>query len=130
VTTRPQETAAWLYLINTVLLTVHEIDSAYWHEWQLLRIPGGIQLFLLLHLPLLGIVLYGFWCVVQWRRWARTFSYGLALVGIGAVTLHTVLMAVGNPQFRQPVSLAVLAGILIVSGVQMVVVSRLSEASN
>jgi hypothetical protein len=111
-------------------LTVHEIDSAFWHEWQLLRIPGGVQLFLLLHLPLLGIVLYGFWCVVLWRRWARAFSYGLALVGIGAVTLHSVLMAAGNPEFRQPVSLAVLAGILIVSGVQIVVVSRLSGSSS
>jgi hypothetical protein len=38
----------WAYLTNATLLCVHEIDSAYWHEWSLFGIPGGIQLFLTL----------------------------------------------------------------------------------
>ena len=25
----------WLYLVNSVLLINHEIESAYWHEWKL-----------------------------------------------------------------------------------------------
>ena len=54
----------WLYSANAVLLVVHEIDSAYWHEWSLLGLPGGIQFFLVLHLPLLAIVLWGFRQVV------------------------------------------------------------------
>ncbi len=49
----------WLYLTNAVLLINHEIDSAYWKEWELFRLPGGIAGFLLLHFPLLFIVLYG-----------------------------------------------------------------------
>lgn len=27
--------AAWLYLANATVLITHEIDSAYWHEWEL-----------------------------------------------------------------------------------------------
>jgi hypothetical protein len=27
----------WLYLVNSVLLINHEIDSAYWKEWDLFR---------------------------------------------------------------------------------------------
>src|SRR5512146_2873166 len=36
-----------LYASAFLLLIVHEIDSAYWHEWNLFGIPGGIQAFLL-----------------------------------------------------------------------------------
>jgi len=111
-------------LINTVLLTVHEIDSAYQHEWRLLRLPGGIDAFLLVHVPLLGLVLYGFWRIVEWRAGARAFSCALAVVGIGAVALHTTLMAAGNPEFRQPMSVAVLGAVLAASIVQLAVTLR------
>ena len=30
----------WLYLTNAVLLINHEIDSAYWKEWELFKLPG------------------------------------------------------------------------------------------
>ncbi len=121
--------AAWLYLANTVLLTVHEIDSAYWHEWELLHIPGGSQAFLLLHVPLLAVVFYGFWRVILWQPGARAFSISVAAIGIGAFSLHVILILVGNPQFRQPVSLAVLAGVLAVSCMQLVVVWLLPRES-
>jgi len=121
---RSRDTAAWLYLINTVLLTVHEIDSAYWHEWQLLRLPGGIDMFLLVHIPILGVVLYGFRRVVLWQQGARAFSYVLAAMGITAFSLHMILIAAGLPGFREPVSLAVLAAVLALSGLQILVVSR------
>lgn len=32
----------WLYLLNAAALITHEIDSAYWREWELF----GIQVFL------------------------------------------------------------------------------------
>ena len=48
----------WLYLVNAVLLINHEIDSAYWKEWQLFRLPGGIEGFLLLQFPLLCLFIY------------------------------------------------------------------------
>ena len=50
----------WLYLLNCALLFSHEIDSAYWQEWDLFGLPGGIQLFLVLNLLLLVVALYGF----------------------------------------------------------------------
>ncbi|MHA1463081.1 MAG: DUF6713 family protein, partial [Candidatus Heimdallarchaeota archaeon] len=27
----------WLYMVNAVLLILHEIDSAYWKEWELFK---------------------------------------------------------------------------------------------
>ena len=48
-----------VYLVNTTLRICHEIDSAYWREWELFHIPGGPIAFVVLHLPLVAFVLYG-----------------------------------------------------------------------
>lgn len=47
------------YLANSVLLINHEIDSVYWREWELFKLPGGPTGFLLLHFPLLFLILFG-----------------------------------------------------------------------
>jgi hypothetical protein len=41
------ELLLWLYLVNAVLLINHEIDSAYWKEWELFKLPGSISGFLI-----------------------------------------------------------------------------------
>lgn len=121
---RGQGLAVWLYLSNAVLLTVHEIDSAYWHEWDLFRLPGGNQMFLLLHLPLLALVLDGFRRVVTWQAGAKAYSLALAAAGLFAFGIHVSFIALGHPEFRQPTSLGVLVAILILSLAQMTVVVR------
>jgi hypothetical protein len=113
-----QGPVVWTYLANATLLFVHEIDSAYWHEWSLFGIPGGAQLFLLLHVPLLALVLDGFRRVVLWRRGARAYSLALAAAGISAFAIHGVFLVSGHPEFRQPVSLGILGALLVVSVVQ------------
>jgi hypothetical protein len=35
-------------LLNLALLITHEIDSAFWKEWNLFGLPGGVQEFLAL----------------------------------------------------------------------------------
>ena len=55
----------WIYLINATLLITHEIDSAYWREWEMFRLPGGVNAFLVIHLPLVLIVLLGLVLVVK-----------------------------------------------------------------
>lgn len=48
-----------LYILNAALLILHEIESAYEKEWEILKLPGKITGFLLLHIPLLFILFYG-----------------------------------------------------------------------
>jgi hypothetical protein len=105
----------WLYLINSVLLIDHEIDSAYWKEWELFRLPGGITGFLLFHIPLLFIILYGMALVVRHSCWAYVFSLLLCLGGFFAVAAHGWFLKKGRPQFSNPISKFILATILIVS---------------
>ena len=114
-----------LYLLNLTLLATHEIDSAYWHEWEMFRLPGGIQLFLILHLPLLAIFFYGLIQVAQSARYAKAFSYLLAGVGLFAFAIHMAFLVLDYPQFRSPVSVALLFAILAVSIAQIAAVRRL-----
>jgi hypothetical protein len=108
-----------LYLLNLTLLVTHEIDSAYWHEWEMFHLPGGIQLFLILHLFLLAIFFYGLVQVAQSGHYAKAFSYLLAGVGIFAFAIHMAFLVLGYPQFRSLVSVGLLFAILAVSIAQI-----------
>ena len=116
--------AVWLYLLNCALLFSHEIDSAYWQEWNLFGLPGGIQLFLVLNLLLLVVALYGFKQVVLGGRGRRFFPLLLAGAGLFAFGIHTVFLLAGHPEFKLPASLGLLALILLVSLAQGFVTLR------
>jgi hypothetical protein len=111
----------WLYLLNSVLLINHEIDSAYWKEWELFKLPGGITGFLLLHFPLLIFVLYGLVLVSRQSPVGLVFSLILCLGGIFAFSIHTYFLKKGRNEFDTPISKFMLAAVLIVSVVQFIV---------
>jgi hypothetical protein len=109
------EALFWLYLANAVLLINHEIDSAYWKEWDLFRLPGGIGGFLLLHFPLLFIILYGLAAVAREHPSALWFSLLLGFGGIVAFSIHTYFLKKGRHEFDHPVSKLILWATLLVS---------------
>jgi len=108
----------WLYIVNSVLLIVHEIDSAYWQEWKLFKLPGGISFFLVIHLPLVFLILYGLAQLQQNTPAGYAISMILAAAGIFAFTIHMVFMAKGNREFKTPLSISILIASLAVSIIQ------------
>ncbi len=115
------EIVYWLYFSNAVLLINHEIDSAYWKEWELIGLGGGITLFLVLHFPMIALVLYG---LVEMHQ--RTFaglvvSLVMSAIGIIAFSLHVYFLARGREQFRKAISIIILTLTLAVSAFQMVI---------
>ena len=50
------------YILNAMLLLLHEIESAYEKEWEILKLPGKITGFLLMHIP---IILLLFWGLIE-----------------------------------------------------------------
>jgi chromate transport protein ChrA len=111
----------WLYLANAVLLITHEIDSAYWQEWKMFGIPGGVNGFLILHLPLVFLVLYGLVLVFQQAFSGLIFSLLLSFAGIFAFIVHTLFIKLGREEFRTPLSLGILIASFIVSLAQAAV---------
>ena len=111
----------WLYMANSILLINHEIDSAYWKEWELFKIPGGITGFLLVHFPLLFFVLYGLVLVSSGSASGLIFSLILCMSGIFAFVIHAYFLKKGRKEFDKPVSKIILTLIVFVSVFQLVV---------
>ena len=111
----------WLYLINAILLINHEIDSAFWKEWELFKLPGGIGGFLILHFPLLFLILYGLVLVSQQSFLGLIVSLILSAGGIFAFCIHTVFIRKGRHEFNTPISWFILTLMLGVSTVQAAV---------
>ena len=111
----------WLYMVNAVLLINHEIDSAYWKEWELFHLPGGITGFLLIHFPLLLFVLYGLVLVSRHSFAGLIFSLILSCGGAFAFGIHTYFLKKGRSEFDTPMSKLILLSTLNVSIVQFIV---------
>jgi hypothetical protein len=108
-------TLLWLYITNATLLITHEIDSAFWKEWELFRLPGGISGFLLLHLPMIFFILLGLVWILRQSIAGLIMSLVLAGGGLFAFCIHTHFLRRGRPEFRSSVSVAILIGTLITS---------------
>jgi hypothetical protein len=114
------EVVKWLYLINAIILINHEIDSAFWKEWELFKMRGGISGFLLLHFPLLFLILYGL--IAVWLKYATGlyFSLLLSCAGIVAFLIHAFFIKRGHKEFRTSMSIFILSSALVVSLAQLV----------
>jgi len=108
-------------MINSILLINHEIDSAYWKEWEIFKIPGGIIGFLLLHFPLLFFVLYGLVLVSSGSSSGLIFSLILCLSGIFAFVIHAYFLKKGRREFDKPISKIILTLVVFASVFQLVV---------
>ncbi len=109
------EFLTWLYIINATLLITHEIDSAFWKEWELFRLPGGISGFLLIHLPIVLFIMLGLMWVLHQSTAGLIMSLVLAGGGLFAFGIHTYHLQRGRPEFRTIISIAILIGTLITS---------------
>ena len=98
-----------VYLVNAVLLIVHEIDSAYWKEWKLFGLGGGIDCFLLAHLPLL---------VARASYGGLFYSMLVSLAGIVCFVLHDSFSRRGHKEFDTTISQLILIGTLVASALQ------------
>ena len=105
----------WLYLVNTTLLILHEMDSAYWKEWELFHLPGEIGGFLLLHFPVYILGLYGLVLVWQGKTAGLIFSLVISAAGIFAFCIHTYFMRKDHKAFNTLISKLILDALLGVS---------------
>ncbi len=124
VTARLKRNLSRLYLCNATVLITHEIESAYWKEWNLFGMPGGIQLFLILNLLLVFAVLYGLQALIESRAGGIALSWLLVAGGWFAVTIHSYFIVSGHPEFRLPMSLLLLAATLVLSSLQGIALTR------
>ncbi|SFU30321.1 DUF6713 family protein [Pseudoduganella namucuonensis] len=114
-----------LFLANATVLITHQIDAAYWREWELFLIPGGNQVNLLLNLPIIALVLYAHSRVVADPPGGLAYHRLLAALGFLTVGIHAFFFAHGTDAFRQPMSIALMATTGALSLWQLVALRRL-----
>jgi hypothetical protein len=111
-------TQAWLehsYIWTVGLLVVHQVDSAYWQEWKLFGMDGGIQGFVLSNVLLIVPFLYGLLQVVRVPRVGARYGLSLAIIGVTAFGIHAWFLVQGRPEFRVAASVGILTAALFTS---------------
>ncbi|MDX1497098.1 MAG: DUF6713 family protein, partial [Salinisphaeraceae bacterium] len=117
-----------LAILNIALLIGHQADAAYWHEWEMFAMPGGIQVFNIFNVVAFTILLGCLSLLVQ--RKPGGFAGSLVIIfGSGIVLpIHTGFALFGFEQFNLPVSIALIVGCFIVSLAQLVCTLRMPDA--
>ena len=92
----------WVYLINSVLLINHEIDSAYWQEWKLYSPDDKIDIkgFLIIHFPILFAVFLGLVLIDKEMTSGYVISLLVAAGGIFAFIFYFYHLRRGRHEFN------------------------------
>lgn len=101
------------YLVTLLALILHQIDAAFWNEWDMFQVPGGVQGFLVFNLAAVGSLLHGYRQVALAKPSARAYALLCGAVGVGTAALHAAFAAAGRHEFHLPLSMATLAACLI-----------------
>ena len=114
--TRAESLAAQrLYVADLALLATHQVDAAFWHEWDVFGVPGGLPFFLVFNLVAVALLAVGLVRVASGDRSAAGWARFCAAVGFVTVGLHAVFLVLDRTAFWTLPSLAILAAILVTS---------------
>lgn len=118
------KTLTILYILNATLLLLHEIESAYEREWEILRLPGGITGFLIIHVPIIVFFFYGLIEIEKSSPMGAVFGIITGTGGVIPFIVHKVAVK-KDDRFNLAVSNAIIF-LNIPSGLGLLVLSVLS----
>ncbi len=110
-----------LYIVNATLLLLHEIESGYEKEWEILKLPGKITGFLLLHIPIIILLFYGLIEIERNSTIGLIFGIILGIGGVIPSIVHKILFKTPD-QFNLPISNAIMY-LNILSGISLLFLS-------
>jgi hypothetical protein len=108
-----------IVVLNLALIITHQIDAAYWHEWEMFALPGGIQFFNFLNFFIFLFLVSCFIPVTQRKRFGFAYSIVIAAMCSLALPIHTGFAIAGFTQFHLPSSIIVIVLTFLVSIVQI-----------
>ena len=96
------------YFWTMLFLILHQIDAAYWKEWEMFHLPGGVQGFLVFNLAAIAVVLAGYRHVLLATPRAPLYAGVCAALGLGTCLIHAGFALAGLEQFHLPLSMAII----------------------
>jgi hypothetical protein len=109
----------FLYILNVSLLLLHEIESAYEKEWEILLLPGKITGFLLLHIPIVFIFFYGLYCIILYPQTRGIISIIIGIAGFIPFIVHKIVVN-KKDHFNNIISNIIILG-NVISGMILVI---------
>ncbi len=103
---------------NITMMIAHQIDAAYWHEWEMFGLPGGIQLYNTMNIAIFIAIIAA--AVPLFKRSHRGYACSLAIAAAAALILpiHAGFALEGYTQFHLPVSIAIIVGSFVAALLQ------------
>lgn len=101
------------YFWTMLCLILHQIDAAYWKEWEMFHVPGGVQGFLVFNLAAIAVVLQGYRHVLLGTERAPFYAGVCAALGVGTCLIHAGFALAGQEQFHLPLSVALIVLCLV-----------------
>ena len=111
-------------VLNLSLVLTHQVDAAFWREWEMFGLPGGIQLFNAINVVIFLAVLFCFMAVIQRRPSGFRCSLVIALLCASVLPIHAAFALSGFTQFHLPFSVFLIVATFAASIVQVVLTFR------
>ena len=81
-----------VYITNATLLLLHEIESAYEKEWEILKLPGKITGFIIIHFPIILILFYGALEIEKYSNIGLILGIISGIGGIIPFLIHKIIV--------------------------------------
>jgi hypothetical protein len=111
-------------ILNLALVLTHQVDGAYWHEWEMFQLPGGIQLNNFINVLTFIALLCLFVPVVQRKVSGMTCSLVIAAISALVLPIHVGFAIAGYQQFHLSFSIFIIVGTFLLSILQVVLTHR------
>jgi hypothetical protein len=107
-------------ILNLALVLTHQVDAAYWHEWEMFHLPIGIQLTNFINVLTFVALLYLFIPIAQRKASGITCSLVIAAISALVLPIHAGFAIAGYQQFHLPFSIFIIVGTFLLSILQAV----------
>ena len=110
----------FFYILNATILILHEIESGYEKEWEILKLPVKLTGFILLHIPILFLFFYGLYYVIQYPQTRSIISILSGSIGLIPFLVHKVIKN-NKEHFNKTISNTLIFG-NIITGIILIVI--------
>jgi len=110
----------FFYILNATILILHEIESGYEKEWEILKLPVKLTGFILLHIPILFLFFYGLYFIIQYPQTRAIIAILTGSIGLIPFLVHKIIKK-EKEHFNKTISNILIFG-NIITGIILIII--------
>ena len=115
----------FIYILHVCFLILHEIESGFEKEWEILKLPGKINGFILFHIPIIFILFYGLYFMITIPEIKTIISIIAGIAGFIPLVVHKIIVN-KKENFNRILSNILIFG-NVVSGIALILLGILEK---